>query len=41
MVTLAMDIQSPTIVRTCHSAGTTRLREAGIDSNGRNRLPRL
>ena len=33
--------QSPSIVRTRHSAGTTRSRETGIDSNDRNRLPRL
>ena len=31
----------PRTVRSCHSGGTTRSREAGIKSSGRKRLPRL
>ena len=39
MTTLALDIQTPSTVRTCHSVGTTRSRETGVDCNGRNRVP--
>ena len=40
-ITFALDMQSPRTVRTCHSVGTSRSREAGINSNRRRRLPRL
>ena len=41
MITLALDFQSPSIVRTCHSVGTTRSRETGIDSNGRDKIAKI
>ena len=41
MINFALDMRSPSIVRTCHSVRTSRSREAGIDSYVRNRLPRL
>ena len=41
IVVTGLDMQSPRTVRTCHSMGTTRSREAGAHSSGRKRLPRL
>ena len=40
-ITLALEIQSPRTVRTCHSVGTTCSREAGTNSSGRRRLLKL
>ena len=37
----ALEMQSPRTVRTCPTVGTTRSREAGINSSGHKRLPRL
>ena len=39
LVRLGSSVSS--IVRTCHSVETTRSREAGVNSSGRKRLPRL
>ena len=40
-ITFALDIQSPRTVRTCHSVGTTCLRESGTNTSGCKRLPKL
>ena len=41
VINLVLDIQSPRTVRTCHSVGTTRSREAGTNSSGCKRFPTL